>query len=201
MRLRNLGAACAACAVAASSSPADARYSATAVSTRTTEVAPGDMRRAAKRLLIERHMFLVRRLGHVRGESLSLAERRRKRVGLHGLDLPALHRSNRRLLVTVRRARVTGSAGAPAATTAPQVAPNGALPPQLAAIAQCESGGNPRAVSAGGTYRGKYQFSFSTWASVGGSGDPAAASEAEQDLRAAILYRRAGPAPWPVCGR
>lgn len=70
----------------------------------------------------------------------------------------------------------------------------------LAAIAQCESGGDPTAVSAGGQYRGLYQFSFSTWASVGGSGDPAAASPAEQHKRAAILYERAGASPWPVCG-
>lgn len=70
----------------------------------------------------------------------------------------------------------------------------------LAAIARCESGGNPSAVSAGGQYRGLYQFSFSTWASVGGSGDPAAASPAEQHKRAAILYAQAGASPWPVCG-
>ncbi|UUY06140.1 transglycosylase family protein [Svornostia abyssi] len=62
-------------------------------------------------------------------------------------------------------------------------------------------GGNPRAISANGMYRGKYQFSRATWRTVGGKGDPAAASEAEQDRRAAILYRRSGPAPWPVCGR
>lgn len=71
----------------------------------------------------------------------------------------------------------------------------------LRAIAQCESGGNPRAISPGGKYRGKYQFDFGTWASVGGSGDPAAASEAEQDKRAMILYSRRGAQPWPVCGR
>ena len=70
----------------------------------------------------------------------------------------------------------------------------------LQAIAACESGGNPRAVSPGGTYRGKYQFHPSTWQAVGGTGDPAAAPEAEQDMRAAILYARAGPGSWPVCG-
>lgn len=70
----------------------------------------------------------------------------------------------------------------------------------LAAIARCESGGDPTAVSPGGQYRGLYQFSFSTWASVGGSGDPAAASPAEQHERAAILYAQAGASPWPVCG-
>jgi hypothetical protein len=35
---------------------------------------------------------------------------------------------------------------------------------------------------------------------VGGTGNPAAASEAEQDRRAAMLYQRAGASPWPVCG-
>lgn len=71
----------------------------------------------------------------------------------------------------------------------------------LTAIASCESGGDPGAVSSGGTYRGKYQFDYQTWTSVGGSGDPAAASEAEQDRRAAALYAQRGSSPWPVCGR
>jgi transglycosylase-like protein len=79
--------------------------------------------------------------------------------------------------------------------------PRIAIPPQLEAIAQCESGGNPRAINAGGTYRGKYQFSTATWAGVGGTGDPAAAPEAEQDRRAAMLYARSGAGQWPVCGR
>jgi len=70
----------------------------------------------------------------------------------------------------------------------------------LARIAACESGGNPAAISPSGLYRGMYQFTYSTWASVGGSGDPAAASAAEQTMRAAILYQRSGPGQWPVCG-
>jgi hypothetical protein len=78
--------------------------------------------------------------------------------------------------------------------------PKVVIPPQLEAIAQCESHGDPRAIGGGGAYRGKYQFSYSTWASVGGSGDPAAAPEAEQDRRAAMLYARSGPGQWPVCG-
>ena len=73
--------------------------------------------------------------------------------------------------------------------------------PQLQAIAACESGGNPAAIGGGGAYRGKYQFDYGTWASVGGSGDPAAAPEAEQDKRAAILLARSGTSPWPVCGQ
>ncbi|MGY1814274.1 ubiquitin-like domain-containing protein [Blastococcus sp. SYSU D00820] len=69
-----------------------------------------------------------------------------------------------------------------------------------AALAQCESGGRPNAVSASGTYRGMYQFSRATWASVGGSGDPAAASAEEQTMRAQMLYARSGAGQWPHCG-
>ena len=70
-----------------------------------------------------------------------------------------------------------------------------------AALAKCESGGRPNAVSGTGTYRGMYQFSTSTWASVGGSGDPAAASAEEQTKRAQALYARGGAGQWPHCGK
>jgi soluble lytic murein transglycosylase-like protein len=78
--------------------------------------------------------------------------------------------------------------------------PGGVSPATLESIASCESGGDPTAVSSDGTYRGKYQFDYGTWESVGGSGDPAAAPEAEQDYRAALLYSRDGSSPWPICG-
>jgi hypothetical protein len=74
------------------------------------------------------------------------------------------------------------------------------LPALLARIARCESGGNPRAVSANGTYRGKYQFDRQTWHSIGGHGDPARAPERVQDRLALRLYRRRGTSPWPACG-
>jgi soluble lytic murein transglycosylase-like protein len=70
----------------------------------------------------------------------------------------------------------------------------------LDAIAACESGGDPTAVDASGTYYGLYQFDTGTWASVGGSGSPADASAEEQSYRASLLYSRAGSSPWPVCG-
>jgi hypothetical protein len=70
----------------------------------------------------------------------------------------------------------------------------------LDAIAACESGGDPTAVDASGTYYGLYQFDLGTWASVGGSGSPAEASPEEQSYRASLLYARAGSSPWPVCG-
>jgi Transglycosylase-like domain/Putative peptidoglycan binding domain len=74
------------------------------------------------------------------------------------------------------------------------------VPAALRRIAECESGGNPSAVSPGGQYRGKYQFSRETWRALGGSGDPADAPEWLQDRLALKLYRQRGSAPWPNCG-
>jgi hypothetical protein len=90
--------------------------------------------------------------------------------------------------------------GVSAATLRRPMATVGAQPDALLArIAQCESGGNPRAVSADGRYRGKYQFTRATWRALGGAGDPAAAPEAEQDRLAARLLAREGTTPWPAC--
>lgn len=69
-----------------------------------------------------------------------------------------------------------------------------------AALANCESGGNPRAVNPAGYY-GLYQFDTGTWRSVGGSGLPTSASAAEQTYRAKRLYQQRGRSPWPTCGR
>jgi len=69
-----------------------------------------------------------------------------------------------------------------------------------AGLAQCESGGNPKSVGGGGLYFGLYQFSPSTWASMGGSGLPSNATPAEQTYRAKLLYVRSGAGQWPVCG-
>ena len=70
-------------------------------------------------------------------------------------------------------------------------------------IAQCESGGDPTAVSPGGQYRGKYQFSRATWREHGRRrATRAAASEAEQDRIAAKLYAARGtPAVRPSAAR
>jgi uncharacterized protein YabE (DUF348 family) len=67
-----------------------------------------------------------------------------------------------------------------------------------AALAQCESGGNPRAVNPAGYY-GLYQFSLATWHAVGGAGNPIDASPAEQLYRAKLLYKRGGAGQWG-CG-
>jgi len=69
------------------------------------------------------------------------------------------------------------------------------------ALAECESGGNPRATGGNGRYRGLYQFTLSTWHGVGGQGDPIDWGWGEQTYRAKILYVRRGDSPWPTCGR
>ncbi|MEL7207166.1 MAG: transglycosylase family protein [Actinomycetota bacterium] len=79
--------------------------------------------------------------------------------------------------------------------------PGGPSAAQWAQLRNCESSGNYQAVSPGGKYRGAYQFDLPTWGTVGGSGDPIAASPAEQDHRAQLLWQSRGHAPWPVCGR
>jgi hypothetical protein len=96
---------------------------------------------------------------------------------------------------TARRARLRRQRQEAFATL-----PAGISQATLDAIGSCESGGDPTAVSSDGSYRGKYQFDYGTWESVGGFGDPAAAPEQEQDYRAALLYAQSGSSPWPVCG-
>jgi hypothetical protein len=67
------------------------------------------------------------------------------------------------------------------------------------ALARCESGGNPAAVSSNGLYYGLYQFSLGTWAAMGGSGLPSNASPDEQLQRAQALQARSGWGQWPAC--
>lgn len=115
------------------------------------------------------------------------ARRFRRTIRVH---LHRIHAARRARQAELRREREAAFA----------TLPGGVSMATLESIASCESGGNPAAVSSDGSYRGKYQFSYGTWASVGGSGDPAVAPEAEQDYRAALLYASSGSSPWPICG-
>ena len=109
----------------------------------------------------------------------------------------------------VTRIVAVGTKPRPAATTtssattrsAPRRSTGGADSLNWPALARCESGGNPRAVSSTGKYRGLYQFSLTTWRSVGGQGDPIDNSSAEQTYRAKLLYNRSGAGQWPHCGK
>lgn len=69
-----------------------------------------------------------------------------------------------------------------------------------AALAQCESGGDPTIVSSNGLYHGLYQFDARTWQSMGGSGVASDAPADEQTYRAKLLYQQRGDSPWPHCG-
>lgn len=93
-----------------------------------------------------------------------------------------------------------GSGGSGPSTTVPKL-PDDGQAAAWAYLLDCESGGDYTIVSSDGLYRGGYQFSQPTWESVGGVGDPAAASPAEQDYRARLLYERGGAGQWPLCGR
>ena len=84
----------------------------------------------------------------------------------------------------------------PAPPPTPAAGPTAAADDGLwARLRACESPTN------GGTrYRGYYQFSASSWASAGGTGDPAAASLDEQTARAQYLAAHSDPShQWPVC--
>lgn len=80
------------------------------------------------------------------------------------------------------------------------VSSSGASDDGWAKLRFCESGGNYTNKN-NPTYRGAYQFAYSTWGNYGGYHDPADAPPAVQDAKAKELYARRGASPWPVCGR
>jgi nucleoid-associated protein YgaU len=98
---------------------------------------------------------------------------------------------------TIARVVVAGVAvGAPFAL-APAFA---SADPNWDAIAACESGGN-WSINTGNGYYGGLQFSQSTWAANGGSGNPANASREEQIRVANNVLASQGIGAWPVCGK
>ncbi|MGI8578962.1 MAG: transglycosylase family protein [Solirubrobacteraceae bacterium] len=171
----------------------------------TVQMHAAGARYATHRRLTSRNVALTAHLAHLRHHAAPAHHKQR----LAGWSLARLRADNARLAGVIKK--LTTPPPAPAPVSATSTAPAGsstqtttgatAAPAGLAAIAQCESGGNPSAVGGGGAYRGLYQFDQQTWQSVGGSGDPAAASPAEQTQRAAALYAQSGASSWPVCGK
>jgi uncharacterized protein YabE (DUF348 family) len=76
--------------------------------------------------------------------------------------------------------------------------PQGSFGNALAQLRQCEAGGNYGNKS-NPSYRGAYQFNYSTWNNYGGYYDPADAPAAIQDQKATETYQRRGWQPWPAC--
>jgi len=73
-------------------------------------------------------------------------------------------------------------------------------PEQWQKLRRCESTETYN-IDSGNFFYGAYQFTWETWGTVGGDGNPAVAPPAEQDARARLLYSRRGSQPWPICGR
>jgi hypothetical protein len=70
-----------------------------------------------------------------------------------------------------------------------------------AAVANCESRGNPRSSNTANGYYGMFQFTVTAWKTAGGTGNPMDAPASEQLLRAKRLYQIRGWGAWPVCGK
>jgi hypothetical protein len=160
-----------------------------------------ERREAVVERLTPKVIHTKRKTAKVKGKTFRHRAERRRLTGDSPRVLRGKLERSRRELARAKRAAAEAEAAQAAQAGQAAVAGASTASPNLQAIAACESGGDPGAVDASGTYRGKYQFDMQTWASVGGSGDPAAASEAEQDARAAQLYAQSGSTPWPVCGQ
>ena len=76
--------------------------------------------------------------------------------------------------------------------------PDGGLADAMAALRDCESGGD-YSINTGNGYYGAYQFSLSTWNWLGYSGYPHEAPPHVQDEAALALYNINGWSPWPAC--
>jgi peptidoglycan hydrolase-like protein with peptidoglycan-binding domain len=147
---------------------------------------------AVKKLQRKLH---VRATGYYGSQTKRAVKRFQKRHGLEA-DGVAGPSTLRALRIRVKSARYSNGGTSPDDGDASSTD----IPAELEQIAQCESGGDPTAVSKGGRYRGKYQFDQATWEKWGGTGDPAEAPESEQDRVALKLYEARGTAPWPNCG-
>src|SRR4051794_22517634 len=175
-----------------------------AAASKTTTLKPGSRGPAVKKLQRRLH---VRATGYYGSQTKAAVKRfqRANKMKADGIAGPATLRA---LGVTpAHSAAAEGTGGASAESGGSGSSGSGSsggsrvhVPAALKRIAQCESGGNPRAVSPSGQYRGKYQFDQATWERWGGTGDPAKASEARQDRIAVKLYKARGTAPWPNCG-
>jgi Transglycosylase-like domain len=190
--------ACACALLVAATSAAVADSSSQADTNTTTNAASGPQARAAGDRLqasYRRWRHKLERYGVWKGRNLVVAARNNQRPATAG----ELRRSIRRMKRRFRNWSHTYKGRATVHRFKVRHIPGWGRE-HLRSIRWCESHNNPRAVSSSGAYRGLYQFSFSTWSHVGGSGDPAAAPRSEQTWRAWVLLKNEGSGHWPVCG-
>ena len=106
---------------------------------------------------------------------------------------------NQKIRRVVRRGLATAAiTGAGAVGLAGLAAPANASSMDWDALAQCESGGN-WATNTGNGFSGGLQFTPSTWAAFGGTGDPTSASREQQIAVAERVLAEQGPGAWPAC--
>ena len=67
-------------------------------------------------------------------------------------------------------------------------------------VAECETERDWDTASGNGYYGG-LQVTAQLWAGAGGEGLPSEASRAEQIMRADMIQKEQGWAPWPACSR
>jgi len=114
-------------------------------------------------------------------------------VGAPAFKEVSIIRKHSFLILAASAATTAGVVAGPLASAASASTSSG-----WAALRQCESGGN-YATDTGNGYYGAYQFSASTWHSLGHSGLPSQASAATQDQAAQQLAQRSGSSQWPSC--
>jgi hypothetical protein len=110
-------------------------------------------------------------------------------------------------VAAARRTTTTAKPVPKTTSTARKVASGEPTAAQWLKLRQCESANNYQSLSAGGRFRGAYQFSPSTWDWVAAQVapqllgvDPIDASPGDQDNMALNLYYMRGVGQWPVCG-
>ena len=140
---------------------------------------------------------------HTRPRTQQPGRHRGETAPLIDVDLLAVAGKTGAALVTGATATTLVVAGAGVAGAAPANATRAsaaASSGDLAALRNCESGGNYGSNTGNGFY-GAYQFDLRTWHGLGYGGLPSSASPATQDHAAEQLQSVRGWEPWPACSR
>jgi hypothetical protein len=107
-----------------------------------------------------------------------------------------------RAAAAAQAAAAVAAAGPPPPVAVMTISTTAHAPTSLAAdfvaIRNCEAS-DDYSLNTGNGYYGAYQFSYSTWIGLGGTGLASNASPAQQDAAAYKLYSSSGWSAWPEC--